>query len=385
MNDVRRVSSKTYLWLGLIVAIVLVFVALTISKGKTQAAPAAPSAPPLVVTFKAQSGPNKISLSLPGDVKAYEDSPIYARVDGYVKSWLVDIGSKVEIGQLLAEIDAPELDQQLSQARAQVLQQKAKLDISRITHSRYKGLLKDAAVSQQEVDNYAAELAARTNDVAAAEAEVGRLVEMTGFKKIYAPYTGTIGARNIAKATTGSLINAGSHDPSAWMYRIYRVDPARIYVAVPQNYLPMIHDGAEVDVLLREYPDRSFKGKITRSASVLDSASRTMVVEVQVPNPDNALLAGMYTVVKFSLDVQKPPIVVSGAALIMGADGTRIAVVGDDDVITIREVRLGRDFGKTVEIVAGCVEGERVVLSPSDLLRTGLKVRVAPLAPAVKK
>jgi RND family efflux transporter MFP subunit len=208
---------------------------------------------------------------------------------------------------------------------------------------------------------------------------------MTGFKKIYAPYTGTIGARNIAKATTGSLINAGSHDPSAWMYRIYRVDPARIYVAVPQNYLPMIHDGAEVDVLLREYPDRSFKGKITRSASVLDSASRTMVVEVQVPNPDNALLAGMYTVVKFSLDVQKPPIVVSGAALIMGADGTRIAVVGDDDVITIREVRLGRDFGKTVEIVAGCVEGEQVVLSPSDLLRTGLKVRVAPLAPALKK
>jgi RND family efflux transporter MFP subunit len=208
---------------------------------------------------------------------------------------------------------------------------------------------------------------------------------MTGFKKIYAPYTGTIGARNLAKATTGSLINAGSHDTTAWLYRIYRVDPARVYVAVPQNYLPMIHDGADAEVLLREYPDRIFKGKITRNASVLDPASRTMLVEVQVPNPDNVLLAGMYTTVRFSLDVQQPPVVVPGAAVIMGAEGTRIAVVDKDNVVTIREVRLGRDFGKTVEIVAGCVEGEQIVLSPSDLLRTGQKVRVAPLTPAAKK
>jgi RND family efflux transporter MFP subunit len=349
------------------------------------AASAAPAVLPLVVTFTAQLGPNKISLSLPGDVKAFEESPIYARVDGYVKSWLVDIGSRVEIGQLLAEIDAPDLDQQLSQAQSQVEQLKAKLDISRITYVRYKGLLKDAAVSKQEVDNYYAELTARTNDVAAAQAHVGRLLEMTGFKKIYAPYTGTIGARNLAKATTGSLINAGSLDTSAWLYRIYRVDPARVYVAVPQNYLPMIRDGADVEVLLREYPDRIFEGKITRNASVLDPASRTMLVEVQVPNPDNVLLAGMYTTVRFSLDVQQPPIVVPGAAVIMGAEGTRIAVVDKDNVVSIREVRLGRDFGKTVEIVAGCVEGEQIVLSPSDLLRTGQKVRVAALTSAAKK
>ncbi len=387
MNDVRRGlnKNKRYLWFILSVGIGLTLAAGLLFKAPTKAAPAGGSSLPLVVTFTAQPGPKTISLSLPGDVKAYEDSPLYARVDGYVKSWLVDIGSVVQAGQLLAEIDAPELDQQLNQAQARVLQAKAKLDIARITHTRYKGLLKDAAVSQQEVDNYFAELTARINDTAAAEAEVGRLLEMTGFKKIFAPYAGTIGARNLAKATTGSLIVAGSHDPSSWLYRIYRIDPVRVYVAVPQNYLPMIHDGAEADVLLREYPDRVFKGKITRNAQALDPASRTMLVEVQVPNPDKTLLAGMYTTVRFNLNVQKPPIVVPGASVMMGADGTRIAVVGPDDVISIREVRLGRDFGKTVEIVSGCAEGERIVTSPSDLLRSGLKVRVATPTPTSPK
>ena len=385
MEAVPRGSYRKYLWFGLAAVLILIFIVFKTFNGQTQTGPSASPVLPLVVTFPAQRGPNKISLSLPGDVKAYEDSPIYARVDGYVKSWLVDIGSKVELGQLIAEIDAPELDQQLLEAKAQVLQQKAKRDIARITYTRYKGLLKDAAVSQQEVDNYFAELAARTSDVAAAEAQVGRLLELTGFEKIYAPYKGTIGARNIAKATTGALINAGSQDPAAWLYRIFRIDPARIYVSVPQNYLPMIHDGAQTEVLLREYPDRIFKGKITRNAAALDTASRTMLVEIQVSNPDSALLAGMYSTVRFNLENPNPPIVVPGASVLMGAEGTRIAVVGQDGVVTVRKVQLGRDFGKTVEIVSGCVEGEEIVMSPSDLLRTGIKVRVAAPAMAPQK
>jgi len=331
--------------------------------------------------FTATTGDRKIELSLPGDIKAFEDSPIYARVDGYVKNWYVDIGSKVDIGQLLVEIDAPELDQQLNQARAKVLQSKAKLDIARITHQRYKGLLKDSAVSQQEVDNFQAEFDAKNSDWVAAQAEVGRLSELTGFKKVYAPYTGTIGARNFAKATTGALINSGSHDPSAWIYRIYRVDPMRVYIAVPQNYLPMIHDGLDAEVLLREYPTRTFHGKVTRNAEALDTQSRTLLVEVQVPNPDGVLRPGMYSTVRFNLTNETPPIVVPQAAIIMGGDGTRIAVVKDSDIIEIRRVQLGRDFGKNVEIVSGAKKGERIVLSPSDLLKDGMQVKTVDLDP----
>lgn len=147
----------------------------------------------------------------------------------------------------------------------------------------------------------------------------------------------------------------------------------------------MIHDGAQTEVLLREYPDRIFKGKITRNAAALDTASRTMLVEIQVSNPDSALLAGMYSTVRFNLENPNPPIVVPGASVLMGAEGTRIAVVGQDGVVTVRKVQLGRDFGKTVEIVSGCVEGEEIVMSPSDLLRTGIKVRVAAPAMAPQK
>lgn len=324
----------------------------------------------------AMRGPRESQLSLPGDVVAFEDSPVYARVDGYVSKWTVDIGAKVKAGQLLAEIDTPELDQQLARARALVLQAKANAEIARITYQRYLGLLKTAAVSQQDVDNNLSTYEARKADVAAAEAEVERLLATTGFRKIYAPFDGVIGARNLAKATTGALIDLGSHDPKAWLYRIYRMDPARVYVSVPQNYLPMIKDGLVADVGIREYPDRTFRGKVVRNAAALDAASRTMLVEVEVPNPEDILLPGMYSTVQFRLINPSPPIVVADSSIIVLSDGPQIAVVDKDDIVRIRKVRLGRDFGKTVEILSGCAEGERIVTTPSDLLKDGTKVRV---------
>jgi RND family efflux transporter MFP subunit len=337
---------------------------------------AAAASLPLVKIQPAALGPTERELALPGDITAFEDSPVYARVNGYVKTWTVDIGARVKSGDLLAEIEVPELHQQLKQAQALVLQAKANVEIARITYQRYAGLVRTAAVSQQDVDNGLAAWEARKADVVAAEAEVGRLAAMVAFEKIYAPFDGVVGARNLAKATTGALIDLGSHDPKGWLYRVYRLDPVRVYVTVPQSYLRMVKDGLAADVRVHEYPDRGFAGRVVRNAAALDATSRTMLVEVEAPNPDGILLPGMYSTVHFRLVDPAPPIVVADTSVIVLDGGPQVAVVDIDDVVHIRKVRLGRDFGTTIEILSGCSPGERIVVSPSDLLRDGTKVRV---------
>jgi RND family efflux transporter MFP subunit len=370
--------------LGLVGAVVVLagFEGVRLLRERSSAAREAAASLRVVRVQPAERASRESTLALPGDIIAFEDSPVYARVDGYVSKWTVDIGAKVKAGQLLAEIETPELDQQLNRAKALVQQAKANLEIARITYQRYLGLVKSAAVSQQEVDNNLALQEARKADLIAADAEVDRLTAMKGFQKIYAPFDGIVGARNLAKATTGALIDLGSHDPKAWLYRIYRMDPVRVYVAVPQNYLPMMRDGLAADVGVREYPDRTFQGKVVRNAASLDASSRTMLVEVEVPNPDGILLPGMYSTVQFKLVNPSPPIVVADSSIIVLAEGPQIAVVDKDDVVHIRKVRLGRDFGRTVEILSGCAEGERIVTTPSDLLKDGAKVRVQTAGPS---
>jgi RND family efflux transporter MFP subunit len=335
----------------------------------------AASGPPLVRVAPAQRGARETSLSLPGDITAFEEAPVYARVNGYVTRWTVDIGARVKAGQLLAEIETPELHQSLRQAQALVLQAKANAEIARITFNRYLGLVKTNAVSQQEVDNSRAAHEARLADVAAAEAEVGRINATIAFQKIYAPFDGIVGARNLAKATTGALIDLGSGDAKAWLYKIYRMDPVRVYVTMPQIYLPTIKDGLAADVVVREYPDRTFKGKVVRNAASLDATSRTMLVEVEVPNPDGILLPGLYSTVHFQLINPAPPIVVADSSIIVLDGAPQIAIVDKDDVVQIRKVRLGKDFGRSVEVLSGCQDGDRVVVNPSDLLKNGTKVR----------
>jgi len=352
------------------------FLAITYFRQRPSPAVSAASPLMLVKVSPAERGSSERTLALPGDITAFEDSPVYARVNGYVKKWTVDIGARVKAGDLLAEIETPELDQQLRQTQALVIQAKANAEIARITYQRYLGLVKINAVSQQDVDASLAAAEARKADVAAAEAEVGRLTAMTAFQKIYAPFDGVIGARNLAKATTGALIDLGSHDVKGWLYRIYRMDPVRVYVTVPQNYLPMIKDGLTVEVLVSQYNDRAFAGRVVRNAAALDATSRTILVEVQVPNPDGILLPGMYSTAHFKLVDPAPPIVVPDSSIIVLADGPQIAVLDKDDIVHIRKVRLGRDFGRTVEILTGCEPGERIVDSPSDLLKQGMKVRV---------
>jgi RND family efflux transporter MFP subunit len=374
----RRRSWLRLILIGLVAVIVVGVGVEGIKKLGDDPAPVseAASGPPLVRVVAAQRGARESSLSLPGDITAFEEAPVYARVNGYVIKWTVDIGARVKAGQLLAEIETPELHQSLRQAQALVLQAKANAEIARITYNRYLGLVKSNAVSQQDVDNSRAAHEARLADVAAAEAEVGRINATIAFQKIYAPFDGIVGARNLAKATTGALIDLGSGNAKAWLYRIYRMDPVRVYVTMPQAYLPMVKDGLAADVEVREYPDRPFKGKVVRNAAALDALSRTMLVEVEVPNPDGILLPGLYSTVHFALTNPAPPIVLADSSIIVLDGAPQIAVVDKDDVVQIRKVRLGRDFGRSVEVLTGCNEGERVILNPSDLLKNGARVRV---------
>lgn len=372
---------KTWQRLILLVLVAILIVGVgfeglkTVGNRSTPVSEAA-SGPPLVRVAAAQRGARETTLSLPGDITAFEEAPVYARVNGYITKWTVDIGARVKAGQLLAEIETPELHQSLRQAQALVLQAKANAEIARITFNRYLGLVKTNAVSQQDVDNSRAAHEARLADVAAAEAEVGRINATIAFQKIYAPFDGIVGARNLAKATTGALIDLGSGDTRAWLYKIYRMDPVRVYVTMPQIYLPMVKDGLAADVVIREYPDRTFKGKVVRNAASLDATSRTMLVEVEVPNPDGLLLPGLYSTVHFRLINPAPPIVVLDSSVIVLDGAPQIAIVDKDDVVQMRKVRLGRDFGRTVEVLTGCEEDDRVILNPSDLLKNGARVRV---------
>lgn len=372
---------KSWLRVILLVLVVVLIVGIGFEGLKTvgeRSMPVSEAAkgPPLVRVAPAERGSRETSLTLPGDITAFEEAPVYARVNGYVSKWTVDIGARVKAGQLLAEIETPELHQSLRQAQALVLQAKANAEIARITFNRYLGLVKSNAVSQQDVDNSRATHEARLADVAAAEAEVGRIEATIAFQRIYAPFDGIVGARNLAKATTGALIDLGSGDAKAWLYRIYRMDPVRVYVTMPQIYLPMVKDGLAADVVVREYPDRTFNGKVVRNAASLDAISRTMLVEVEVPNPEGILLPGLYSTVRFRLINPAPPIVVADSSVIVLDGAPQVAIVDRDDVVQMRKVRLGRDFGRSVEVLAGCDEGDRVILNPSDLLKNGDKVRV---------
>jgi RND family efflux transporter MFP subunit len=377
-----RPAPKRRSWLRLIlfglVAILIVgfgFEGLKMVGERSSPVSQAASGPPLVRVAAAERGARETTLSLPGDITAFEEAPVYARVNGYISKWTVDIGARVKAGELLAEIETPELHQSLRQAQALVLQAKANAEIARITFNRYLGLVKTNAVSQQDVDNSRAAHEARLADVAAAEAEVGRINATIAFQKIYAPFDGIVGARNLAKATTGALIDLGSGDAKAWLYKIYRMDPVRVYVTMPQAYLPMIKDGLAADVVVREYPDRTFKGKVVRNAASLNATSRTMLVEVEAPNPDGILLPGLYSTIHFKLINPAPPIVVADSSIIVLDGAPQIAIVDKDDVVQIRKVRLGRDFGRSVEVLSGCDDGDRVVVNPSDLLKNGTKVR----------
>ncbi len=312
-----------------------------------------------------------VQLGLPGDVRAFEETKIYARADGYLLKWSSDIGARVEAGQVLAEIDTPELDQELNQSRAALAQAKANLILARSSAVRWQGLLKDRAVSQQEVDEKASALAAREADVQAAEAAVGRLEKLSNFKAVRAPFAGTITRRYV---DTGALIRANS---GSALFELEQTEKLRVQVNVPQAYLRDIAVGSPVKVAVAEYPGRTFGGTVLRVSGAFDAATRTMLTEIEVPNREGELFPGIHVDVQLSLAQANPPLIIPATAVMVRSDGLLVAEVDHQNAIRLQKVQVGRDLGKALEVVAGLEDGARIVTNPTDTLVNGEVVRIA--------
>ncbi|WP_162875460.1 efflux RND transporter periplasmic adaptor subunit [Sphingomonas crusticola] len=320
-------------------------------------------------------------LTLPGTLQAYNSAPIFARTNGYVRRWLVDIGDRVSAGQVLAILDAPEVDQQLAAARADLQTARANQELARSTAARWSNLLSKDAVSRQEADEKLGDLKAKSAAANAAAADVARLGATQGFTRLVAPFAGTITSRS---TQIGQLVSAGTAG-SAPLFTVSDISRIRIYVRVPQNYSGQIHVGMEANLTLPEYPGRTFTAVLTRTAGAVDPASGTVLVELQAANGDRALKPGSYAQVSFPLHGSTGTVQLPASALIVGQSGTQVALLGRDGKAVLKSVTVGRDNGATVEITAGLSPQDRVIDSPPDSLQAGDKVRIAPAAPAAGK
>ncbi len=312
-------------------------------------------------------------ILLPGTTQAFTDAPIFARTNGYVKRWYFDIGAHVKQGQLLSEIETPEVDQQLEQARADLETARANLRQAQITADRWRALLETDSVSKQETDQAVSALSAMKATVHSNAANVRRLEQLQAFEKIYAPFDGVITARNV---DIGVLINAGSNTSGRELFHMTAIHTLRVFVAVPEVYSRAANPGSTATLTLDEFPGRMFKGTLVRNANAIDPASRTLLVEVDVDNPSGELLPGAYVFVHLELPKQAASTTVPANALLFRAEGLQVAVVRDGRAQLV-PVTIGRDYGTTVEIVAGLQPSDQVIVSPSDSLTSGTRVRIA--------
>jgi len=327
---------------------------------------------PTVAVVQPTKGPGSDELTLPGNLLAYEESPIFARTSGYLLRWYTDIGTHVKKGELLAKIDTPEVDQELSQAKANREQLKAALDLAKISADRWANLRKTDSVSQQEADQLSSGYQQAIANLSAADANVRRLEELESFKNVYAPFDGVITRRLV---DPGMLINAGSAT-GAQMFNIARVDPLRVYVSVPQAYAPMMKPGVKAVVTLQEFPGQKFAGTVVRTADAIDTGTRTLNTEVDVPNKDGKLLAGSFGQVHFATGNSVPQITIPVNAMLFRAEGAQAAVVGPDGKVALRSIVIGRDFGNSIEILGGIEPTDQVIINPSDSLENGQQVNV---------
>jgi len=329
---------------------------------------------PTVAVVQPASEPGNDELVLPGNLLAFEESPIFARTNGYLLRWYKDIGSKIQKGELLAAIDTPEIDQELSQARASREQIKAALDLAKISADRWANLLKTDSVSQQEADQEASGYQQALANLAAADANVRRLEELESFKNVYAPFSGVLTKRNV---DPGALINSGAQATGKELFDVARVDPLRVYVSVPQAYAPSMKVGMKANVTLQEFPSQKFLGTVARTADAIDPATRTLNTEVDVPNKDGKLLPGSFGQVHFATGASVPRITIPVNAMLFRAEGPQVAVVDKDNKVHLRPISIGRDFGATLEILGGLDVSDRIVINPSDSLEEGQQVHVA--------
>ena len=333
---------------------------------------------PTVAVIHPTTEPSEEGLVLPGSMQAYVESPIYARTNGYLKKWYRDIGSRVRKGELLADIDTPEVDQQLLQARADLETSQANANLSHITATRYEDLIKTDSVSKQEVDNAAGDLAAKQAGVASSQANVHRLSELESFKHIYAPFSGVITRRNV---DIGTLINAGNGGATQQLFSLAQTDPIRVYVNVPESAAPSIHAGLPAHLDLTQFPGRKFLGKVVRTAEAIDPVSRTLLTEVDVPNKTGELLPGGYAQVHLDVQITGDRLQVPVNALLFRSEGLRAVVVDADHKLHLQPLTIGRDYGVSLEVLQGLRGADWIVLNPADSLEEGQHVNVKEPAP----
>ena len=326
---------------------------------------------PNVVVVPAQRAKANMELTLPGTLLPIQEALIFARTNGYVKQWKVDIGEQVKQGQMLAEIETPEIDRELKQALANQQQVKANMELARSTAERWKAVLKENAVSPQEVDEKVSALKARQADYAASQASVERLIQMKSFQRVTAPFAGTVTGRNVE---IGQLISAGNPDPNRWMFKVAKMDTLKLYINVPQSHMRMIKTDLPVNVILKEFP-QPFVGKVLRTAGALDPQSKTLLTEINVPNEKFELAAGMFVQAKFALNQTEPNILLPANTLMIRQDGPQVAAV-TNNTVQLRKVKLGRDLGTQIEILSGVEEKDMIVTNPTDAMRDGVNVNM---------
>jgi RND family efflux transporter MFP subunit len=319
-----------------------------------------------------QKGSAQLSVTFPANLQGYIETPIYARTNGYIKRWLVDIGAHVTAGQLLAEIETPELDQQLRQAVAAQAQAQANLDLARITATRYQNLLSVDGVSKQEVDQANGTLKADEANLNAAIATVDQLKDLQSYEEVTAPFAGTITARYI---DIGSLIAAGTN---TLLFRLAETSTLRVYANVPEAYSPDIAPGVSADIEVPEVAGQKFPGKVVRTAGAIDPSTRTLLTEVHVPNPTGVLVPGEFGEVTFHLRSSRPTVVIPSNALLFRAQGPQVALVQGDGRVHLQSIQLGRDLGNSLEVLSGLWPQDLVIIDPSDSITEGALVEVQP-------
>jgi len=328
---------------------------------------------PSVSLAQPKRGAPQEEIILPGNIQAFIDAPIYARTNGYLKHWYVDIGGRVKTGQLLAEIETPELDQQLQQARAELATAKANYDLAQITAARYESLLKSDSVAKQDVDNAVGDANAKKAMVDSAADNVKRLEQLQSFEKVYAPFDGVLTER---KTDIGQLINSGSAGGTNELFHVAAISTLRVYVNVPQIYSPAAVPSVPTYLTMPQFPGRRFPGKLVRTSEAIDQASRTLLVEVDVANPTGEILPGAYAEVHLKLPSASSTVVIPVTSLIFRSEGLRVGVVRNRHAVLI-PITLGRDFGTEVEVVSGLDGSEKVITNPPDSLVDGQEVRSA--------
>jgi RND family efflux transporter MFP subunit len=366
-------------WLILALAVIAVAAVLVsgiwsrVKAGATLRAETAQAAIPAVSVVSPKQTAPADEIILPGNVQPFITSPIYARTNGYLKKWYFDIGAHVKKGELLAVIETPEVDQQLEQARSNLLTAQANLELASITKTRYQGLLKSNAVAQQDVDNAVGTYNANKAIVEADKATVEQYSALVSFEKIYAPFDGVITARN---TDIGDLINSGSSsNVKTDLFHISQPGKLRVYVNVPEEYTRGIKIGMTADLSLAEFPDRKFQGKLVRTADDINLTTRTLLIEIDVDNPTGTLLTGSYAEVHLAVAAQASTFLLPVNTLLFRTEGLRVGVVKDGKV-ALTPVVPGHDFGNQIEIVSGLKPNDQVIVNPPDSIVSGQQVQI---------